>query len=71
LKFTGLNRVGLERRGFSGERRRLIKDCYRKIYNSDFNVSQAIEVLQEQYGSEEDAQTIITFVRQAERGLIP
>jgi UDP-N-acetylglucosamine acyltransferase len=71
LKYTGLNRVGLERRGFSGERRRLIKDCYRKIYSSDLNVSQAMEVLKEQYGSEEDAHTIITFVQQAERGLIP
>jgi UDP-N-acetylglucosamine acyltransferase len=71
LKYTGLNRVGLERRGFSEERRRMIKNCYRKIYNSDLNVSQAVEALQEQYGNEEDAQTILAFVKQSERGLIP
>ncbi|MBL7033826.1 MAG: acyl-ACP--UDP-N-acetylglucosamine O-acyltransferase [Candidatus Delongbacteria bacterium] len=71
LKYTGLNRVGLERRGFSTERREVIKNCYRKIYSASLNVSQAVQAVQDQFGGDEDARLILDFIQHAERGIIP
>ena len=43
LKYTGLNVVGLRRRGFTEGAINQLKEVYRLIYRSEFNISQALE----------------------------
>ena len=64
----GINAIGLERRGFSAERRANIKQLYKILYRSDLNVSQALERINSDY-RDEDAATLAEFLSESQRGL--
>lgn len=70
IKYEGLNKVGLRRRGFSSEDIETIKKAYDLIYVSGFNVSQAIVKVEAELGSNPYVQEIISFVRTSKRGII-
>lgn len=70
LKYEGLNKVGLRRRGFSNEDIATIKNAYDIIYNSGLNVSQAVTKLEEEIASNKFVQDIISFIRTSKRGII-
>lgn len=66
----GINKVGLERRGFSPERIRTIEQAYRYLLRSKLNTSQALEKMRETLSDSEDVMTLIRFIEStAERGL--
>ncbi|MDW7679399.1 MAG: acyl-ACP--UDP-N-acetylglucosamine O-acyltransferase [bacterium] len=69
LKYAGINRVGLTRRGFSDEALKEIRGAYKLIYRSGLNVSQALEKLKSQ-NSTPELETIIQFIESSERGII-
>ena len=69
LKYAGINRVGLTRRGFSDEALKEIRGAYKLIYRSGLNVSQALEKLKSQ-NSTPKLETIIQFIESSERGII-
>jgi UDP-N-acetylglucosamine acyltransferase len=66
----GLNRVGLERRGFTPERIRKIQRAYRVLLASKLNTSQAIEKLRSQGDLGADVELLVKFVESSERGVI-
>ncbi len=66
---TGINVVGLRRREFTPERRRLIKNAYKILFRSGKNVSQAVEELAE-FKDNKDIEEIINFINSSERGII-
>jgi UDP-N-acetylglucosamine acyltransferase len=70
LKFEGLNKIGLRRRGFSNEDIETIKKVYDVIYNSGLNVSQAVAKIEIEFGSISVVQDIIKFIRASKRGII-
>ena len=47
LKFNGLNSLGLRRKGFSPKVRKLIKEAYQSIYQSNINVSSALRKIRD------------------------
>ncbi len=49
---AGLNSIGLKRRGFPSEKRRILKQAYRIIFRSSYNTSQALEALKNSFGYE-------------------
>ncbi len=65
----GINSVGLQRRGFSQERRTLIKQIYKLIYRSDLNVTQVIERLDSDEFAGPDAEMFKSFLQASERGI--
>jgi UDP-N-acetylglucosamine acyltransferase len=66
----GINKVGLERRGFSSERIRTIEQAYRYLLRSKLNTSQAVEKMREALSDSEDVMTLVQFIEStAERGL--
>ena len=65
----GANSIGLERRDFPRERVEKIRWAFRVLQQSNLNVSQAIDKLQESQ-DDEDVRTIIDFVKSSERGVI-
>ena len=70
LKFSGINILGLRRRKFSSNERDNIKKAYKLIYNSNFNISQAIEEIQSTFNIDESIKDIIGFIKSSTRGLI-
>jgi len=65
----GLNIVGLRRRGFKRETISQIKDAYRLIFQSELNVSKALERLEERVGLAPEVEHMIAFIRSSERGI--
>jgi UDP-N-acetylglucosamine acyltransferase len=66
----GLNKVGLERRGFSRERIRKIHHAYKTLLASKMNTSQALAKLKAEPDRGEDVDMLIRFIEGAERGVI-
>ncbi|MFI5356360.1 MAG: acyl-ACP--UDP-N-acetylglucosamine O-acyltransferase [Opitutales bacterium] len=67
-----INKVGLERKGFTPEQMERVKLIYRILFRAGLNRAQAMEKLasHEQTGSEE-FQRLLTFAAKCERGLAP
>jgi UDP-N-acetylglucosamine acyltransferase len=68
-RVIGLNVVGLRRGGFSAERRKKIKGCYKTLYKSGMNVTQALDVMRKD-GDDEDIRELIDFIESSERGIL-
>jgi UDP-N-acetylglucosamine acyltransferase len=66
----GMNKVGLERRGFSKERIAKIHHAYKILLASKLNTSQALEKLKCEAGLGEDVEMLIRFIESSERGII-
>ena len=67
-KAFGANAMGLERRGFSPERIRLIQKAFRLLLVSKLNTTQALEKMRELEG--EDVALLVNFIESSERGVI-
>jgi UDP-N-acetylglucosamine acyltransferase len=66
----GINRVGLERRGFSPERIGAIEQAFRFLLRSKLNTSQALEKMRGTLSRSDDVLTLIRFIESTtERGL--
>ncbi len=65
----GLNIVGLRRRGFQRQTIRQIKEVYRLVFQSELNVSQALERLDERDDLVPEVDHMISFIRSSERGI--
>lgn len=68
-KLYGLNSVGLERRGFSEEVRRDLKQAYRTIFNSQHTVSKGLTKVEEGEIDLPEVQCLVDFVRSSDRGV--
>jgi UDP-N-acetylglucosamine acyltransferase len=66
----GMNKVGLERRGFSQERIRKLQHAYKVLLASKRNTSQALEKLKSEADRGEDVELLIRFIETSERGVI-
>ncbi len=71
LSFSGINSVGLRRRGFSDESIRVIREVYRLIYQAGMNIGDGVQKAAETYGDIPEAREIIEFIRGSKRGIIP
>ncbi|MBQ8100562.1 MAG: acyl-ACP--UDP-N-acetylglucosamine O-acyltransferase [Paludibacteraceae bacterium] len=70
IQYCGVNSIGLRRRGFTNEQIRAIQDCYRLIFQSGLNVSQAMERIEAELPSSLERDEIILFVRNSPRGIL-
>tara|TARA_B100002052_G_scaffold286038_1_gene299490 strand:- start:25514 stop:26278 length:765 start_codon:yes stop_codon:yes gene_type:complete len=70
LKFSGINILGLRRRKFNSLDRDKIKKIYKLIYNSEYNVSQAINYINENFKNIEYINDIVSFIKSSKRGII-
>ena len=66
----GINKVGLERRGFSQERIARIHRAYKILLASRMNTSQALAKLKSETARGEDVDMLIRFIEASERGII-
>jgi UDP-N-acetylglucosamine acyltransferase len=70
LRIVGLNRVGLSRRGFTGETLQLLQKAFKILFFSKMNRSQAIEKITAELEIIDEIKIILDFIRQSERGLV-
>ena len=70
LEYRGLNVVGLRRRGFSKETIRALQKCYRFIYRSGLNRTQALEKIYAEIDILPEVQAVIDFLNESTRGVI-
>ena len=70
LRFSGINSLGLRRRKFSAIQRTTIKQAYKLIYNSNYNLSQAKEKIEKTLNKSKEASAILNFINSSKRGLI-
>lgn len=66
-----INKIGLERAGFESSEIELIRTAFKVLYRKDFNRSQALQYLEENFAVEEEAllEEIIGFARASARGM--
>jgi UDP-N-acetylglucosamine acyltransferase len=69
-KSYGLNTIGLERKGFSEERLKVLQRAFRLLLRSKMNTSQALTEMRKSLGESEDVQELIRFIETAERGIV-
>jgi UDP-N-acetylglucosamine acyltransferase len=70
VRCYGINKIGLERHGFSPERIKTLEQAYRLLLRSKLNTSQAVEKMRGTLSHSEDVQTLIRFIESvADRGL--
>jgi UDP-N-acetylglucosamine acyltransferase len=67
-KAYGINKVGLQRKGFSQERLQTLQKAFRYLLAAKLNTSQALEQIRALEG--EDAQMLAEFIEKSERGVI-
>lgn len=70
IAYTGINIVGLRRRGFSNEAIRDIQEIYRYIYMNNLNVSDAVERIEAELPATSERDEILQFIRNSQRGII-
>jgi UDP-N-acetylglucosamine acyltransferase len=69
VRAFGVNRVGLERHGFSQERIERLHHAFRLLLSSKLNTSQALEQIRAE-GLNEDLEVLLGFIESSERGVI-
>ncbi len=70
LAYAGINKIGLQRRGFTEAQIRSIADCYRLLFVKNLNFSQAVERIVADLEATTEREAILDFLKKAERGLI-
>lgn len=70
ITYSGINIVGLRRRGFSNETIENIHNAYRIIYQSGLNTTDALEEIEAKIPKSKEIDYIVNFIRDSERGII-
>jgi UDP-N-acetylglucosamine acyltransferase len=69
MELYGLNSIGLQRAGFAGETVAALKRAYRLFFNSDLNLSQALERARAELPGLPEVERFVAFVESSERGV--
>lgn len=70
LSYAGVNSVGLRRNGFTVDKINHIMDIYRILYNKGLNVTQAVQLLEEEFPASDERDEVLTFINESTRGII-
>jgi len=69
-KNYGVNTIGLERKGFSEERLKVLQRAFRLLLRSKMNTTQALAEMRKSLGDSDDVRELIRFIETAERGIV-
>lgn len=69
LQVRGLNLVGLQRRGFEGDRMKAVKEAYKIYFDSGKEKAEAVAELEKNYSSNEDIAYFVRFVNSSKQGV--
>lgn len=70
VTFGGVNKVGLQRRGFTAAAIDEIHNIYMTIYKSGLNVSDACEKVRAEFADSQYKERILSFIASSKRGIV-
>jgi len=70
VSFTGINSIGLRRRGYDNDTIYAIQEVYRIIYQRGLNISDAVDFVEANLPASRERDEIILFIRDSKRGII-
>lgn len=70
LSYVGINSVGLRRRGFSDAAILQIEDIYRTIYIRGHNVTNALNIVEQEFPASKEKNQILEFIRDSVNGIM-
>jgi len=70
LKITGLNRIGLQRRGFPRETLDILQQAFKILFSSNLNTSQALVRIKSEVEMIPEIKELVSFVENSHRGLV-
>lgn len=70
VQYSGINSLGLTRRGFSDKDKSNLKKAYRYIFRSDLNQSDAINRINEEFSEDKNIKDVVNFFKSSKRGII-
>lgn len=70
VSFTGINSIGLRRRGFENETIYAIQEVYRILYQRGLNISDALQFVEANLPASKERDEIILFIQASKRGII-
>lgn len=68
-KLFGINKVGLERNGYSKEDIRKLQSGYRTFFKGKLGAEEALKKLEAEFGDSEAVMELAAFIRNSERGV--
>ena len=69
-KVFGANKVGLQRRGFSGETIDRLQKAFRLLTKAGLNTTQAVERIRAEIPATPELEELLAFIQSAERGFV-
>ncbi|MBD3392757.1 MAG: acyl-ACP--UDP-N-acetylglucosamine O-acyltransferase [Chitinivibrionales bacterium] len=69
-RIVGINKIGLERRGFDDERRGRIKRAFKILFREGLRQDEALASLEQTFPRDADIAHLIDFVRNSQRGIV-
>lgn len=70
LKVTGINTVGLRRRGFKREVIKTLEKAFKLLFFSGLNTSQAVELIKSEVEQIPEVQELLNFIAKSTRGFV-
>ncbi len=71
LGFSGVNVIGLQRRGFPQEIIETIRGAYRLVYQAGVNIGDGARMAADTFNGTPEVRDIVEFILSSERGVIP
>lgn len=70
LSFTGINSIGLRRRGFNSEKINEIQEIYRYLYLRGNNITKALGIIEAELPASAERDEIVSFIQRSDRGVM-
>jgi len=70
ITYSGVNIIGLRRRGFDNESISAIQEIYRILYQAGLNNKEAMKQIEEKIPYSIEKETIISFIQNSQRGIV-
>ena len=70
IAYSGINIVGLRRRGFTNQQVFLIQDIYRTLYTRGLNNTDALLAIETEYEASKERDLILNFIKSSKRGIV-
>ncbi len=69
--YSGINSIGLRRRGFTDQQIEVIQEIYRIVFTRGLNYKTAIQTIKETIKDCPEKQEVLNFFERSDRGVIP
>ena len=70
LSYTGVNSIGLKRRGFTSQQISTIHNIYRALFVLGGNISKSVKTIEQEFPDSEEKTRILSFIYEAKRGIM-